>query len=150
MIIPACNYQYRNILWFLSCKGSKVKTMNYRLFYLRSDFENFKILCNIVSKSAVVYIMNCKSLCLSVSKTNFASILGPTGQGSTTAVVPCCARRSFLMRANVITIFLIMTPIYPYPRCNGRGRFGAVKPIFKLPFRLKCMYQARTIAVPAS
>ena len=48
-------------------------------------------------QTSFVYIMNCKSLSLSVSKTNVVSTLALTVQGSTSVVVSCCACHSFVI-----------------------------------------------------
>ena len=58
--------------------NSKIILVGFRKFLIES-----KVTCFIVSRLVVVSIMNCKFLCLSVSKTNIVSALVPSDQGST-------------------------------------------------------------------
>ena len=121
MKIPACVFHsdFRYTLQFSSIKGSKGPQPKQIDFLILILFFNFQILCLIV----IVSTMNCKSICLSVSKTYIVSTLAPTVQGSTTAVVSCCSLRSSLSYSFRKKIFsccrlLILRKFYDFFSCS--------------------------------
>ena len=83
MKIPTCSFQsdFRHFVQFCSYKEWKGPHPKKNLTFFLVWFQKYRILC---SKPLVVSIMNCKSLCLSVPKTN-VSTLAPNDQ-----FLKCC------------------------------------------------------------
>lgn len=74
------------LLWFLILRGPGDRRQRLLMSTLKAELISpligFKIVCNIMSKSVAVSIMNCKALvCLSASKTNIVSTLDLNGRG---------------------------------------------------------------------
>ena len=103
----------------------------------------FKILFNRMSKLFSVSIMHCKSLCLSLSKTNIVSTLVPTVQGSTIMVVSCCVLRSFLFCFVLFFIIIIFAYLLIFFRANS-FHFNIFAPFRCLLF----CYVYRTLSFP--